>query len=101
MCNNTNYTHGGQWDRYWTNFDASANVDIRIDLNEFHDGDTWYGLNFNAGNMTVSNPRAYSSSETLNWTKSSTNMYFAFEDGYYVLETRANDAGVSGANSLQ
>ena len=93
--NNTNYTHGGQWDRYWATFAASVDVDIRIDLNEFHDGDTWYSLNFNAGSMTVSNPRAYSSSETLSWTKSSTNVYFAIENGYYVLQTRGNDFGVT------
>ncbi|MBQ6831401.1 MAG: hypothetical protein IJO28_02080, partial [Oscillospiraceae bacterium] len=47
--NNTNYTHGGQWDRYWANFNADTDVDIRIDLNEFHDGDSWYSMNFNAG----------------------------------------------------
>ena len=97
--NNTNYTHGGQWDRYWATFDAATNVDIRIDLNEFHDGDTWYNVSFNAGTMTVSNPRAYKSAETLNWTKSSTNCYFAIEDGYYVLETRGNDYGVTSPAS--
>ena len=96
---NMNYTHGGQWDRYWANFDAATNVDIRVDLNEFHNGDTWYSLNFNAGTMTVSNPRAYKSAETLNWTKSSTNCYFAIEDGYYVLETRGNDFGVTSPAS--
>ena len=93
--NNTNYTHSGTWSRYWSTFDAAKDVDIRIDLNEFHDGDTWYNLNFNAGNMTVSNPRAYKSAETLDWTKSSTNCYFAIEDGYYVLETHANDVYVT------
>ncbi|MBQ6831400.1 MAG: hypothetical protein IJO28_02075 [Oscillospiraceae bacterium] len=93
--NNTNYTQGGDWTRYWANFNVNQNVDLRIDLNEFHDGDTWYDLNFNAGAMTVSNPRAYSSSETLSWTKSSTNCYFAMEDGFYVLETRGNDFGVT------
>ena len=92
--NNTNYTHGGSWSQYWANFDAAADVDIRIDLNEFHNGDTWYNVSFNAGTMIVSNPRAYKSTETLNWTKSSTNCYFAIEDGYYVLETRGNDFGV-------
>ena len=97
--NNTNYTNGGQWDRYWATFNAAADVDIRVDLNEFHDGDTWYSLNFNAGSMTVSNPRAYKSAETLNWTKSSTNCYFAIEDGYYVLETRGNDFGVTSPAS--
>ena len=97
--NNTNYTNGGQWDRYWSSLDAAADVDIRVDLNEFHDGDTWYSLNFNAGSMTVSNPRAYKSPETLNWTKSSTNCYFALEDGYYVLETRGNDFGVTSPAS--
>ena len=74
-------------------------MDIRIDLNEFHDGNTWYNLNFNSGNMTVSNPRAYKSAETLSWTKSSTNCYFALEDGYYVLETRGNDFGVTSPAS--
>ena len=92
---NMNYTHGGEWSRYWANFDAAKDVDIRIDLNEFHDGDTWHSLNFNSGNMTVSNPRAYKSAETLGWTKSRTNIYFAVEDGYYVLETRANDDSVT------
>ena len=92
--NNTNYTHGGTWSRYWATFNAGTNVDIRIDLNEFHDGDTWYSVNFNAGSMVVSNPRAYKSAETLQWTKSNSNIYFAIEDGYYVLETRGNDFGV-------
>ena len=93
--NNTNYTHSGDWTRYWANFAPSADVDVRIDLNEFHDGNTWYDLKFNAGAMTVSNPRAYKSKETLSWIKSSTNVYFAVEDGYYVLETRGNDFGVT------
>ena len=93
--NNTNFTHSGEWIRYWANFAPSADVDVRIDLNEFHDGNTWYDLNFNTGTMTVSNPRAYKSKETLSWIKSSTNVYFAVEDGYYVLETRGNDFGVT------
>ena len=93
--NNTNYTHSGEWTRYWANFEPGKNVDLRIDLNEFHDGNTWYDLNFNTGAMTVSNPRAYKSKETLSWIKSSTNVYFAVEDGYYVLETRGNDFGVT------
>ena len=97
--NNTNYTHSGTWSRYWANFDAATDVDIRIDLNEFHDGDTWYDLNFNAGVMTVSNPRAHKSAETLSWTKSSTNVYFAIEDGYYVLDTRGNDFSVISPTS--
>ena len=92
--NNTNYTHGGTWSRFWATFAADTNVDIRIDLNEFHDGDTWYSLSFNAGAMVVSNPRAFKSAETLQWTKSNSNIYFAIEDGYYVLETRGNDFGV-------
>ena len=93
--NNTNYTHSGEWTRYWANFAPSADVDVRIDLNEFHDGNTWYDLKFNAGAMTVSNPRAYKSKETLSWTKSNSNIYFAIENGYYVLETRGNDFGVN------
>ena len=93
--NNTNYTHSGDWTRYWANFAPSADVDVRIDLNEFHDGNTWYDLKFNAGSMTVSNPRAYKSAETLSWTKSNSNVYFAIENGYYVLETRGNDFGVT------
>lgn len=93
--NNTNFTHGGTWSRYWATFNAGTNVDIRIDLNEFHDGDTWYSVNFNAGSMVVSNPRAYKSAETLHWTKSNSNIYFAIENGYYVLETRGNDFGVT------
>ena len=92
--NNTNFTHSGTWSRFWETFQAGTNVDIRIDLNEFHDGDTWYDVNFNAGSMVISNPRAYKSAETLSWTKSNTNVYFAIENGYYVLETRGNDFGV-------
>ena len=92
--NNTNYTHSGTWSRFWATFQAGTNVDIRIDLNEFHDGDIWYSVNFNAGSMVVSNPRAYKSAETLHWTKSNSNIYFAIENGYYVLETRGNDFGV-------
>ena len=92
--NNTNFTHSGTWSRFWATFRAGTNVDIRIDLNEFHDGDTWYDVKFNAGSMVISNPRAYKSAETLSWTKSNTNVYFAIENGYYVLETRGNDFGV-------
>ena len=93
--NNTNFTNGGEWSRYWANFEPGKDVDLRIDLNEFHDGNTWYSLNFNAGSMAVSNPRAYKSAETLSWTKSNTNIYLAIENGYYVLETRGNDFGVT------
>ena len=93
--NNTNYTHSGTWSRFWATFQAGTNVDIRIDLNEFHDGDIWYSVNFNAGSMVVSNPRAYSSSETLSWVKDNSSTYFAVEDGYYVLETHGNDFGVT------
>ncbi len=89
--NNTNYTHGGTWDRYWRGITPSTNQAIRIDLNEFHDEDTWYSINFNAGEMTVSAPKAYKSKETLSWTKigqgKPSNVYFAMENGYYVLET--------------
>ncbi len=86
----TNYTHGGDWERYWRGLNSGENT-IRIDINEFHDGDTWYNLNFAAGEMTVSAPKAYKSKETLSWTKigagKPSNVYFAMENGYYVLET--------------
>ena len=95
MDNNTNYTHSGEWSRYWATFDAGKSVDLRIDLNEFHDGNTWYDLNFNAGSMTVSDPRAYKSPETLRWVKDNSSTYFAIEDGYYVLQTHGNDFGVT------
>ncbi len=92
---NTNFIHSGQWNRYWQTFTPNTNVELRIDLNEFRDGTTWYGINFNSGEMTVSNPRAYRSEETLAWVKSSSNIYFAVENGYYVLETRGNDFNVT------
>ncbi len=78
--------------RFWNAFAAGVENDVRVDLNEFHDGDTWYDLvfcNMTGGNVTISNPRAYKSAETLAWTKSNTNIYFANEDGYYVLDTKA------------
>ena len=93
--NNTNYTQADNWIRYWATFDAGKDIDLRIDLNEFHDGNTWYNLNFNTGAMTVSNPRAYKSPETLNWTKSNSNIYLAIEDGYYVMESRGYDFAVT------
>ncbi len=74
--------------RYWAEIPANTEVDLRIDLNEFHDGATWYSMNYCNmvdGSMIISNPRAYRSAETLQWKKTNSNMYFAVEDGYYVL----------------
>lgn len=92
-----NYIHGGTWDRYWGTLEANADTDVRIDLSEFCVDNTWYDLCFinMTGDMTVSNPRAYKSAETLDWQKSTTNCYFALENGYYVLETHANDSYVT------
>ncbi len=103
--NSVNFTHGGNWQRYYRDGLASTSgqdYDVRIDLNEFHDGDTWYQLNFTNGGMTVSNARAYKSQETLKWTKASgnenatasSNVYFAFEDGAYVLVSHGAANGV-------
>ncbi len=90
------YIHGSSdIYRYWNVISANTDTDVRVDLNEFCVDGVWYDINFanmTGGTITVSNPRAYSSAETLQWTKSgvaSTNLYFALEDGYYVLDTRA------------
>ncbi len=103
--NNTNFTHLGSWERYWRSIKPNQSTDLRIDLNEFHDGDTWYGISFNSGSMAVSNARAYSSPETLKWTKigdgKPSNVYFAIEDGYYVLETITGQGVVSPTEWLK
>ncbi len=86
--NNTagSYIHGGTWNKYWAELGDRSGTDIRIDINEFRDGDIFYNLVFQAQTegMTISNVRLYKSPETLEWTKSLSNIYFAIEDGYYV-----------------
>ncbi len=97
VTSETAYVHGNPdtWNKYWRGLGGWSGKDIRIDLNEFHDGDTWYNLVFQGmdASMTVSEFRAYKSPETLSWVKASSNeaeapastTYLAIEDGYFVL----------------
>ena len=97
------YMNGGTWNRYWRDQNLTANKTIRIDLNEFHDEDTFYSINLEprcngAGvneTLTITNVRAIKSAETLNWTKQNSNTYVAMEDGYIVMETHGNDGWVN------
>ena len=97
------YTNGGTWNRYWSQQDLDEYNTIRIDLNEFHDDDKFYSINFEPRNsagtgveetLTIMNVRAFKSAETLNWTKQNSNTYVAMEDGYIVMETHGNDGWV-------
>ena len=90
--------------RFWKQLGTSDTM--RVDLNEFKDGDTYYNFflanrNSNAveidGILTISNPVLYKSEETASWTKSNASIYCAEEDGFIVLDTR--QAG-NGANVL-
>ncbi len=84
-------------DKYMIWANNRTEYDVRIDLNEFKnaDGSFNYLLNELGVNAVISNVRLYKSQETLdNWTKSTTNMYFAKEGDVYVLAT--NDG--AGAN---
>ncbi len=89
------YSHGGTSSRYSAEISANQITDVRIDINEFHDGDVWYDLVLaSEAELCVSSVRAYKSAETLSFTKSSTNSYFALEDGCYVFEAHENGASV-------
>lgn len=89
-------THSGTWSRFWRQLGTSDTM--RIDLNEFNDGDTYYSFNLANRNssaaeidgvITISNPVLYKSEETASWTKSNTSIYCAEEeDGFIVLDTR-------------
>ncbi len=94
---------GAKWDRQWINFAANTAKDVRIDISEYLEGGQWMNMpiiNMSA-TATLTNVRAYKSPETLLWKKidhngnALTNIYFAVEDGCYVLETRQDGAGVA------
>lgn len=102
-------THSGTWSRFWRQLGTSDTM--RVDLNEFNDGDTYYTFNLanrngNAveidGVLTISNPVLYKSEETASWTKSNTSIYCAEEDGYIVLDTRqaGNNANVLSSEAF-
>ena len=89
-------THGGTWDRFWRATGKTAT--FRIDLNEFVSGEEYYGFNMECrngdgvqveenGTLTITSATLIKSAETAGWTKSSTNVYCAEEDGYIVLDT--------------
>ena len=88
--------HSGTWNRFWRQLGTSDTM--RVDLTEFHDGDTYYSFslanrNSSAGEidgvLTISNPVLYKSEETASWTKSNSSIYCAVEEnGYIVLDTR-------------
>ncbi len=107
----TDGTWATEWQPYTRQQDITQNNTIRIDLSEFVVDGNYYTFNINTrasgitsanvyiSNITISNPRAFKSAETLEWTKYNsakqviTNAYFALEDGYYVFEAHV-DGGI-------
>ena len=89
------FTHNGTWNKFWRILDATDTV--RVDLNEFKDGENYHGWSMEVRNdsamqtdgvLTIAKPILIKSEETAKWTKSSTSIYCAEEDGYIVLDTR-------------
>lgn len=89
-------THGGTWDRFWRATGKTAT--FRIDLNEFVSGEEYLGFNIECrngdgvqveedGTLKITAATLIKSEQTAAWTKSSTNVYCAEEDGYIVLDT--------------
>lgn len=97
-------THNGTWNKFWRILDATDTV--RVDLNEFKDGEAYYGWSMEMrdnsdaqtdGVLTMAKPVLIKSAETLTWTKNNSSVYCAIEeDGYIVLDTRGagNDAHI-------
>ena len=98
-------THGDKWDKYWRATGKTAT--FRIDLNEFVSGEEYFGFDIECrngeslqieedGTLAITSATLIKSEQTAAWTKSSTNVYCAEEDGYIVLDTlcAGNDANI-------
>lgn len=96
------HNESGTWNRYWRLPSAKTMVTIRIDLGSIVDDEgnvTGIVFEANAGTTSdyvLSNFALFKSAETASWTKSSTAIYIANENGTYVFDTQnaGNDAHV-------
>ncbi len=96
------HNESGTWNRYWRLPSAKTMVTIRIDLGSIVDDEgnvTGIVFEANAGTTSdyvLSNFALFKSAETTTWTKSSTAIYIANENGTYVFDTQnaGNDAHV-------
>lgn len=88
------------WSRFYRTPSAEG-ATVRIDLTEMVKDGEAVDINFNSNgsetsNFVLSNFALFKSTETTSWTKSSTRVYIANENGTYILDTQAagNDATV-------
>lgn len=88
------------WSRFYRTPSAEG-ATVRIDLTEMVKDGEAVDINFNSNgsetsNFVLSNFALFKSTETTSWTKSSTKVYIANENGTYILDTQAagNDATV-------
>ena len=88
------------WSRFYRTPSADG-VTVRIDLTEMVKNGEAVDINFDSNgsatsNFVLSNFALFKSAETTSWTKSSTNIYIANENGTYILDTQSagNDANV-------
>ena len=96
------HNESGTWNRYWRLPSAKTVTTIRIDLGSIVDDEgnvTGIAFEANAGTTSdyvLSNFALFKSAETTTWTKSSTPIYIANENGTYVFDTQnaGNDAHV-------
>lgn len=96
------HNESGTWNRYWRLPSAKTVTTIRIDLGSIVDDEgnvTGIAFEANAGTTSdyvLSNFALFKSAETTTWTKSSTAIYIANENGTYVFDTQnaGNDAHV-------
>lgn len=80
------------WSRFYRTPSADG-VTVRIDLTEMVKNGEAVDINFDSNgsatsNFVLSNFALFKSAETTSWTKSSTNIYIANENGTYVLDTQ-------------
>lgn len=106
QCDDIMLQHSETWNRYYRLFSTNEPAVARIDLTEFIDADSssYYSVILNNrvagstsnGEISISDVMLIQSTETTNWTKSNSNIYCAYEDGFIVLDTHAagNDAYV-------
>lgn len=88
------------WSRFYRTPSAGG-ATVRIDLAEMVKDGEAVDINFDSNgsetsNFVLSNFALFKSTETTSWTKSSTKVYIANENGTYILDTQAagNDANV-------
>lgn len=88
------------WSRFYRTPSAEG-ATVRIDLTEMVKDGEAVDINFNSNgsetsNFVLSNFALFKSTETTSWTKNSTRVYIANENGTYILDTQTagNDATV-------